>query len=411
MTIICALLLLSARPGLAGDWWKTPAQRTSPPERAQDPWPVIDPALFPRFEHACLDAEPPAPPQSPACRSFFSGAVAQVMTQNGWGSGFFLKGYPNLLVTNWHVVEDVAPGYPAIVRWLFHPGRAGARPLTLIGTVVAKNFYRDLALLKVDNPYRVALPMGGEDLGAPDRVAVVGYPGDISLRTTLLVTEGHAAAPRISVNTESWWPRPMLTHNAPSHGGNSGGPVLDWASKRVIGVTESVLGQYNDAVPLVSLKYFLKRYRSGLPTAAGWLSLRYGPERKLTIAGKPRWGIRIDGALDAAGRPLESASHPPRGYKDFPPSLADRGKWIVAVDHLSLGDLLRLGAPSSGGGGTGAGPIDTRAKAIALFVMQLYQGDRVLLSLYDPTTGLVIEKPVGLRARPDTAPWIYPTSP
>lgn len=380
-------------------WWQRGNPSEPPPEAEMDSWPVIDPRTISAEE--CLKAG--AAVRSEACLKYFLGAVVQVATEEdskgeptSWGSGFFID--KELVVTNWHVVKGLNLGQEVTLRWLFRPG-PGMAPPRGKAVVAAKNFYRDLAILKLKEPRFSAFLQLESDPGNMKgmNVAAIGFPARYIKRAEF-VTEGQVMAYPVSANVDQYWPRSLVSISATIFGGNSGGPLISRDSKKVVGVICSRYGDgYNEAVPVDSLRHFLGRFKKGKPTASGWLGMEKSAwyEETLKIAGKEIPGLKI---LKVKA-PAASA----KDYKDAPLGPYDENAWIVAINGQDI-KALKAWAQQYGDK-----RIYTPAQAVALFSMQYFEGDRLLLTLYNG--GRLVERPTGLLARPDSPPWVFTSQP
>ncbi len=183
-------------------------------------------------------SRPPAPAQAPggspaAERSVrelvtrVGEAVVQVRTPSGLGSGFFINAEGDL-ITNFHVIE----GETQISVEVYHQrsGQLERRTYKQV-RIVAMNKFRDLALLRVEDPGAppfVFVPVGDSDaLAVGERVFAVGSP--LGLERT--VTEGI-----ISTKTRVMQGDLYLQTTAQINPGNSGGPLFNLRGE-VVGVT------------------------------------------------------------------------------------------------------------------------------------------------------------------------------
>ena len=147
-------------------------------------------------------------------------ATVYIQTDSGQGSGFFVK--PNLIATNFHVIEDVLHR-----PWHIKYRREGQKRLTIVKSVLGHNRRLDLAILNVTSSSITPLDLGDSDsVGPPDTVYVAGHPASIPKVT---FTKGNISAIR-----EDLFGRP-LQFTAPISGGSSGGPIFNDRGK-VIGV-------------------------------------------------------------------------------------------------------------------------------------------------------------------------------
>lgn len=177
-------------------------------------------------------------------------AVVQVRTPSGLGSGFFInpEGY---LITNFHVIE----GETQISVEVYHQraGQLERRTYKQV-RIIAMNKFRDLALLRVEDPGAppfVAVPLGDSDaLAVGERVFAVGSP--LGLERT--VTEGI-----ISTKTREMQGDLYLQTTAQINPGNSGGPLFNLRGE-VVGVTNMKISfgeGLGFAIPVKAVRDFL----------------------------------------------------------------------------------------------------------------------------------------------------------
>ena len=162
----------------------------------------------------------------------------------GHGSGFFVR--PNLIVTNYHVIDGASRGYAKLVN------TAIVYPIN--GFTAADKTY-DLALLKVSIPGVTPLPVGDSHVvQIGESVYVAGNPQGL---------EGTFSDGIISGRRDKGRKKERLQMTAPISPGSSGGPVLNRKGE-VIGVSTSL---YNPifgvnlafAVPSNALTALLRR--------------------------------------------------------------------------------------------------------------------------------------------------------
>lgn len=179
-------------------------------------------------------------------------AVVQVRAPSGLGSGFFLndEGY---LITNFHVIE----GETQISVEVYHQksGQLERRSYKQV-RIVAMNKFRDLALLRIEDPGAprfASVPLGETDgLAVGERVFAVGSP--LGLERT--VTEGI-----ISTKTRQMQGDLYLQTTAQINPGNSGGPLFNLRGE-VIGVTNMKINAGEGlgfAIPVEEVRDFLRR--------------------------------------------------------------------------------------------------------------------------------------------------------
>lgn len=153
---------------------------------------------------------------------------------------------PNLIATNFHVIDGAAKGYASLVN------TATVFPILSVATTSVRD---DLALLKVTAHHITPLPLGDSDaVQIGEAVYVAGNP---------LGFEGTFSNGIISGRRRNFTSKERLQMTAPISSGSSGGPVLN-RNCEVIGVSTSIhnplLGQnLNFAVPSKALKELLRQ--------------------------------------------------------------------------------------------------------------------------------------------------------
>ena len=175
----------------------------------------------------------------------------------GIGSGFFVK--PNLIATNYHVIEGAAKGTAKLV---------GKSARYKIEGVTATDKTNDLVLLKVIGYGIKPLSLGDSDtvkIGAT--VYVAGNPK--GLEGTF--SDGKISS-RSNMNTKE-----RLKMTAPISHGSNGGPVLNKKGE-VIGVFVSVhrsldSQKLNFGIPSKYLKKLLEQSKSAKPFSQGKQSI------------------------------------------------------------------------------------------------------------------------------------------
>ena len=168
-------------------------------------------------------------------------------TTLGFGSGFFVQ--PNLIATNYHVIEGATSGTAKLV---------GKYTKYNIEGVTATDKVNDLVLLKVSAYGIKPLPLGDSDavkIGAT--VYVAGNP--IGLEGTF--SDGIISSRRDKYTKE------RLQMTAPISPGSSGGPILNRKGE-VIGITHMTIDgeqNLNFAIPSKYLNLLLAKSTHGIP--------------------------------------------------------------------------------------------------------------------------------------------------
>ena len=171
-------------------------------------------------------------------------AVTVIRTPDGSGSGFFIN--KNTLITNEHVVSNWANVSLTLVD-----GKQ------LMGTVIAVDPLRDLAIVKSDEANKAVLELGNEaDNFIGEEVVAIGAPMDLDWTITKgVISQSRKLKGVDHIQTD--------THINP---GNSGGPLISVKTGKIVGVNVSTrrldgnfpLEGLNFAVSVDELKDFLK---------------------------------------------------------------------------------------------------------------------------------------------------------
>jgi S1-C subfamily serine protease len=159
-------------------------------------------------------------------------STALIEVKGGWGTGFVIK--PGIVMTNYHVIsgallEEIKVSFVSL---------DDTAPTPLKPTLLYCDPRRDLAIMRVDTdrPPLEMCPTGTELQGLA--VAVVGNPrGNGGQAMINRVTTGKVAAP---VRRNAEWTYFEL--QAEAFFGNSGGPVVDLKTGKLVGVMQSILG-------------------------------------------------------------------------------------------------------------------------------------------------------------------------
>ncbi len=180
------------------------------------------------------------------------------------GSGFYIDpdGY---ILTNYHVVEsEVDPTYEGFSRAYIRPpddpqSRIPAR-------VIGYDRFLDLALLKVERPSDVVVPITAvPGLPSGEPVVAIGSPGGLERTVTSGIVS--AAGRRFLPVGNS------IQVDVPINPGNSGGPLLD-ANGRLVGIIFAGIEQFegiNFAIPSYWIRRMLPGLYAGGQAPSAWL--------------------------------------------------------------------------------------------------------------------------------------------
>jgi serine protease Do len=146
--------------------------------------------------------------------------VVTIFAGGGHGTGFFISEHGYLL-TNEHVVRAAR-----LVTVKLITGRE------LIGEVIRKNSVRDVAIIKVEEPGMVPLPIRSTSPNVGDEVYVLGAPLNEELSATL--TKGIVSAFRVEDGQR------LIQSDVNVLPGCSGGPLLD-VNGNVLGLASAAI--------------------------------------------------------------------------------------------------------------------------------------------------------------------------
>ncbi len=171
------------------------------------------------------------------------------------GTGFVV-GDGTLLATNFHVLPapaDLETGPPLMVM----VGRSGDQGMLRRARVVASDRPRDLALLRLEGPALAPLPLENPAaVREGQSIALMGYPiggvlgfsavthrGIVASITTSALPAATAQTldPRALRQLRDGSKLEVIQLDATAYPGNSGGPVFDAETGRVLGIVNQVL--------------------------------------------------------------------------------------------------------------------------------------------------------------------------
>ena len=152
-----------------------------------------------------------------SCVLVFAGGE-QDISYTSFGTGFFINA-EGVIITNAHVIEGADEIY-VIINGEYLPAQ-----------VIRQNDEIDLAVLKINyrNPYHFRIgDFNTTNLG--DKLSVLGYPLTDILSQDIRFTEGSLSS-RSGLESNPYY----FQHSAPTHPGNSGGPIIN-SRFEIIGV-------------------------------------------------------------------------------------------------------------------------------------------------------------------------------
>ena len=147
--------------------------------------------------------------------------VVVVFTAGSQGSGFFVK--PDVVLTNWHVVEN-----QKFIELKMHGGQE------TFGKVVAKDVRLDLALIKVQQRGLPVQFYGNNKIALGQTVEAIGHPKGLEFSVTRGVISAVRTHPSINLPTGAGKEVLYIQTDAPINRGNSGGPLF--LGDKVVGV-------------------------------------------------------------------------------------------------------------------------------------------------------------------------------
>ncbi len=212
------------------------------------------------YEANRFDARPLNDPR------FDSVVVVYVSAKQSMGSGFFIK--PDVVLTNWHVVEETK-----FIEMKMYDGRE------TFGKVIAKDIRLDLALIKVQSRGKPVQFFTNKTLNLGTTVEAIGHPRRFEFSITRGVVSAIRRLDNINISSatnDMGMPTGggkdvlYIQMDAPISPGNSGGPLF--FGDKVIGVntwnrTDSQ--NLNFSVHYSEVLKFIKEYLPGFKTMAG----------------------------------------------------------------------------------------------------------------------------------------------
>jgi len=141
---------------------------------------------------------------------------------NATGTGFFIN-TDGIIITNAHVIEAADEINVRVNGGNHYPAQ-----------LIKQDDINDLAILQIDyrNPYHFRIrDFSTANLG--DKLSILGFPLPDILSQDIRLTEGSLSSKSAFDDTPYYF-----QHSAPTHPGNSGGPILN-SSFQVIGVASA----------------------------------------------------------------------------------------------------------------------------------------------------------------------------
>jgi serine protease Do len=211
------------------------------------------------------------------------------------GTGFVI-GDGRLVVTNFHVLPEAQDGQGELQLAVAVPriNAAGDAQVRMARTV-ATDRLRDLALLQIDGPPLPALALAEPGTAREGQaIALMGFPLGGTLGYSMVTHRGIVAAittvalpaptarqldPRAVVRLRDG-NFEVIQLDATAYPGNSGGPVVDASSGRVLGIVNQVLVRNSResamsspsgityAIPVGLVQELLREFRAGNPAQA-----------------------------------------------------------------------------------------------------------------------------------------------
>lgn len=174
------------------------------------------------------------------------GAVVQIRTPTGSGSGFAVDG-EGTIITNRHVVEDST-------TCTVHFDSGAISP----GVVIFRSAHADFAIVRVAIPTPEHMCLSerrGDDVAVGEQVVAFGFPQDAGFNVTVGIVS--ASNVRVSPSESSAdGLHPWVRTSAEINRGNSGGPLVSLHGG-VVGMAcwGQVFDRAGDGVPVAGMNY------------------------------------------------------------------------------------------------------------------------------------------------------------
>ena len=178
------------------------------------------------------------------------------LSEFGLGSGFFVT--PNLIVTNFHVIEDAS-----VIAYM----RYGQEKFHSIDSIRDVESNYDLAVLKVPSARVKPLYLGDSDaVKKGETVYVAGNPHGLVGTISKGIISGRQTSPGYSYIRKGV---KLIQFEASVAHGSSGGPVFNGRGEVIgvvsFGIGDSATGDFNFAIPSNYLKTMLRKLGVRLP--------------------------------------------------------------------------------------------------------------------------------------------------
>jgi S1-C subfamily serine protease len=186
-------------------------------------------------------------------------SLVQISLGMGNGAGTIWHS-DGLIITNAHVVDEQGRSHRFAYRYGYRPTRSEISVTLADGTslpakVLAQDTEHDIAALAVDARELPTIRLGDSRTLRPGQlVLAVGHPwGVMGAVTAGIVVGSGSELPEMPGNARDW-----IMMDLKVRPGNSGGPLVD-AQGQLIGINTIMTGpQSGAAVPIHSIKRFLK---------------------------------------------------------------------------------------------------------------------------------------------------------
>jgi serine protease Do len=201
--------------------------------------------------------------------AMFPGSPEQI-ADVALGTGFLIEAHGVFVLTNDHVAAASSELRVVLPDQSEVPAK-----------IVGRDTRLDLALLSVETPRLIPLPLGdSDDLQVGEWLVVLGdaFGDEVTASVGVVSATGREAAGSL-VPGRAMGFRTFIQTDARVHRGNSGGPVLD-TSGQVVGVavaTSDRMGEVSFVIPVNRVKEVVDALRDFGQVARGWLGVLVKP--------------------------------------------------------------------------------------------------------------------------------------